>query len=169
MAARENLAPGAVWFARDESRHGPRGADGAPKRSAGEGVMRALSAGAVGDERLAPAVNRVAPRVDGAAGEDIEAFGLGPKSPDAAAVEPAFPPAGIDEAVDVNRLVEIQLAPGRPAQGMDHVVDVRVAEPREDDPPFVRAVVAIGIGEEEKLCGAANIGATFDGHDGVGD
>ena len=100
---------------------------------AGDDVVDALAAGAVGDERLAAAVEVMAPRVPQAAGEDLELQRLGPELPDAAAVQPAHAVRRFDVAVDVDRLVEVQHAVRAPAERVDDVVRVLGAEAGQDD------------------------------------
>ena len=58
----------------------------------------------------------------------------------------------------------MQIAPRRPAQAVDHVVHVGVAEAGENDAPRLGLVIAIRIGEENKLRRTANIRAAFHRH-----
>ena len=169
MPAGQRLTAGTFGLAGHEAGQGAGRADGTPKRSPGEGEVRPLTSRAVGDERLTPAIDRVAPRVDRATRENLEPLRFRPEPPEATAVEPAFAPARVDEAVDVNRLVEVQLTPWRPAQRVDHVMDVGVAETGKDHPPLILPVVAIGVGQKQKLGGAADVGTALHRHDGVGD
>ena len=124
----------------------PRGAGVGEHGGAGEDVVDAFAAGAVGGERLAPAVEDVSPGIAQAAGEDLELHRLGPELPDAAAVEPAHAVGCFDVAVDVDRLVEVQHSVGAPAERVQNVMRVFGAEAREHDAAAVGAAVAVGVG-----------------------
>src|SRR5262249_10595610 len=101
----ENLLAAVLWAAGVEPLHDAHGADGRGVVGAGQDVVDALAAGAVGDERLTPAVEVVAPRVDPAAGEHVELQRLGAELPDAPGEEPPRAVRRFDVAVDVDRLV----------------------------------------------------------------
>src|SRR5229473_382092 len=78
----------------------------------------------------------------------------------AAAVEPNHPMRGFQVAVDVNRLVEIELAVVSPPQGVHNVMRVLGAETGEHHAAFVGLVIAVGILEMEQFGALADIRAT---------
>ena len=102
---------------------------------AGDDVVDALAAGAVGDERLAPAVEVVAPGVARSRGtKTSSSHRLGPEPPDAAARSSRRDAVRrLDVAVDVDRLVEVEPAVRPPAERVDDVVRVLGAEAGEHD------------------------------------
>ena len=165
MASGKKLGRRVLGLAGDQAGQNPSRADGRSKGGVLKDKVWARSAGAVGGQRLSPGVEREAPGVDHAAGENLQALGLRPKTPDAATVESSIAVRRLDEAVDVNRLGKVQLAPGGPAQAVNHVMHVGVAEARIDHPPLVRAIVAVMIGQKQQFRGAANISAALDRHD----
>ena len=164
VIAGDKFRGGVFGFAGDQAAQHTMRAHGGGESRAGENIVRTGTAGTVGAERLPPAIERETPRVDHTHGIRIEPFLIGPEPPNAAAVHPARAVHGVDEGVDVNGLREMQVAPRRPAQAVDHVVHVGVAEAGENDAPRLGLVIAIRIGEENKLRRTANIRAAFHRH-----
>ena len=132
-------------------------------------VVDALAAGAVGDERLAPAVEVMAPRIPEAAHEDLQLQRLRPELPDAAGVEVAHAVRRLDVAVNVDRLVEIQHPVRAPAEGVDDVMRVLGAEAGQDDAAFAGLAVGVGVGEEQQVGAVGDVDAAVAGLDAGGD
>src|SRR5262245_17328635 len=80
----------------------------------------ALSAGAVCDERLAPTIEMMAPRVPPAAGEHFQAARLRPELPDTAAAQAPRAVRRLDVRVNIDGLIEIQHSVVAPTQRVDH-------------------------------------------------
>ena len=116
MASRDDLEAAILGAAGIESLERAGRAGGGVVGCAGEADVDALAARTVGLERLAEAVEVVAPRVPHAAREDLEPPGVGAELPHAARVEPADAIRRFDVAVDVHRLVHVQVAVVPPAQ-----------------------------------------------------
>ena len=124
-----------------------------------EAVIDAITTGAVGDERPAPAVECVSPGVHPSACEDVERERVGREPPDPAGVQPTDSAGCLHVAVDVNRLVEVEPGIWAPAEGVDDVVRVFRAEAGEHDPPCVGLAVAIGVGEVEEFRAVGHVDA----------
>src|SRR5262249_10047499 len=146
-----------------------RRAGGGLEGRTGEAVRDALEAGPVGEERLPPAVEVVAPAVPEAAREDVQLPRLWPELPDAAGVEPTHAVGGFDMAVDVDGLVEVTQPVRAPAERVDHVVRVLGAEAREDDALAVRLAVAVGVRQVDQFGAGADVDPPVAGLDAGGD
>src|SRR5262245_17899789 len=132
---------------------------------AGHQVVDAVAAGAVGPERVPPAVELVAPRIAHALDEDLEVEARGAEPPDAGAAEAARAARGLDVAVDVDRLVEVERAVGAPAERVDDVVRVLGAEAGQDDATLVGLAVAVGVLEMDQLGAVGDVAAAVPGLD----
>src|SRR5688572_8451146 len=128
MPAADDLDAAVLRAAGVEALHDPRRADGGNEVGAGDAVVDPFAVRPVGDERLPPAVEVVAPGVDEPADEDVQLHRLGPEPPDAAAVEALDAVRGLDVRVDVDGLVEPEAAVRAPAECVDDVVRVLGAE-----------------------------------------
>ena len=144
----------------------PRRADGGERGGAREAEVDPLAASAVGDQRPAPGIDRMPPGIDPAAGEDSQIEGRGAESPHPAAVQAMHAGRGLDMAVDVDRLVEIEPRVDAPAEGVDEMVGVLGAEAGEDRAPRVGPAVAVGVGEVEHFRGVGDVAAAVAGKDG---
>ena len=133
-----------------------------------EAVINPFAAGAVCDERPAPAVECMPPGVDPTAGEDIERERLWRKPPDAAGIEPPNAVGRLHMAVDIDRLVEVEPGIRPPAEGVDDVVRVFRAEAGENDPSRVGLAVTIGVGEVKKLRAVGDVDTAVAGQHGGG-
>ena len=136
--------------ARADAFQRPGGSGVGEVHRAGHAVVDAMGTGSVGEERLAVAIEIVSPRIAEPAQEDFQFQGLGAQVPDAGAVEPSHPVRGLDMAMDVNRLIHVQLAVVSPAEGMQHVMSVFGAESRQHDFAAIGLAVAVGIGEVQQ-------------------
>ena len=136
-----------------------RRADGGDVSGAREGEVDPLAAGAVGDQRPAPGIDRMPPRIHPAAGEDLEIEGRGAKTPHPPAVQALHAGGCLDMAVDVDRLVERETRVDAPAEGMDEMMGVLGAEAGKDRAPEVGPAVAVGVGEVEHLGGIGDVAA----------
>ena len=159
MAAVDDLEAAVFRATRIHAVENPRRACCCLIGRAWEAVIDSLAAGAVGDERPAPAVEGMTPGVDPAAGEDIERERLRSKPPDAARVEPADAAGRLNMTMDIDRLIEIEPGIGAIAKRVDDVVGVFRAEAGEHHPPAVGLAVAVGIGEVEKLGAVGDVHA----------
>ena len=169
VPAAEDLGPAILGTAGVEAGHDPLGAGGGVVRGARQDVVDPLPPRAVGHERLAPAVEVVAPGVPPAPGEDVEPLGFGPELPDAPAAQATDPPGGLDVAVDVDRLVEVEHPVGAPPQCMEDVMGVLGAEAGEDDLARVGLAVAVEVGQVEQLGAVGDVGAAVARLDPGGD
>src|SRR6185436_6391505 len=114
---------------------------------------------AVGPERVAPAVELVAPRIAHPLHEDLQVQARRTEPPDARAAQPPRPARRLDMAVDVDRLVEVERAVGTPAERVDDVVRVLGAEAREEDAALVGLAVAVRVLEVDELGAVGDVAA----------
>ena len=168
MTAVDDLEPAVFRAARIHALENARRARGCLIGRSRKAVINPFTAGAVGDERPAPAVERMPPRVDPAAGKDIEREQLWRKPPDAAGIEPTDAAGRLHMAVDIDRLVEVEPGIRPPAKRVDDVVRVFRAEAGEHDPSRVGLAVTISVGEVEKLRAVGDVDAAVAGQHGGG-
>ncbi len=165
VPAAQDLGAAILRAAGVEPAQDPLGADGGLEVGAGHRVVDPLEPGAVGDERLAPAVEVMPPGVPEPADEDVELHRLGPELPDPPAPQPADAVRRLDVAMDVDRLVEVQVPVVSPPERVEDVVRVLGAEPGEDDAAAVGLAVAVGVAEVEQLGAVGDVGAAVAGLD----
>src|SRR5207244_8499196 len=128
----------------------------------------ALETRAVRYEGLAELVEIVSPGIAKPTEKDAQLQRGRAQMPDAAAVEPLDAMRCLEVTVDVNGLVEIELAIGTPTQRMHHVVGVLGAKAGKDNALLIRFAVAIGVLEMKQLRALANIRAAIARHDRCG-
>src|SRR5947208_9615852 len=78
--------------------------------------------------------------------------------PDTAAVKPLDSVRRFKVAMDVNGLVEIELAIGSPVQGVHHVMRIFSAEAGEHDAFLIRFAVAIRVLEMHQFVALTHVG-----------
>ena len=127
------------------------GAHGPEVRGPGDAIVDPLAPGAVGRERLAPAVEMMPPGIDQPPDEDLQPHRLGPELPDPAAAQPSDAVRRLDVAMDIDRLVEVEHPVVAPPQRVEDVVGILGAEAREHDAGLVGLAVAVGVLEVEQL------------------
>ena len=159
VPAAEDLEPAMLRAAGVEALEDPDGVGRGEVVRAGEDIVDPLAARAVGGERLAPAVDVVAPGVDEPAHEHVELHRLGAELPDPAAAQAADAVRRLDVAVDIDRLIHVELAVPAPSEGVEDVVRVLGAEAREDDPAGVGLAVAVGVLEVEQFGAVGDVDA----------
>ena len=89
VPAADDLEPAVLRAARIEPRQDADGVHGPHIGAPGDAIVDPLAAGAVGRERLPPAVEVVTPGVDQPPDEDLQPHRLGAELPDSPAAQPA--------------------------------------------------------------------------------
>ena len=120
-------------------------------------VTEPLSAGAVGDKRLAERIVMVSPRVAEAAQENLSLECLGPQSPHAPTLKAQHLVRRLHVRPDVNRLVEVQPPIEAPTQRVQNVVRVLGAEAGHHHAGLVGLAIAIRIPQMKQLGTLSNI------------
>ena len=131
---------------------------------AGDAPTGALVARAVRHERLAIFIEDVAPRIAEAAEVNLELVRARSKRPDAAAVEAAHAGRSLDMAVDVNRLVHVDLPIHTPLERMQQMMRILRAERRKRGDALVSKAVVVGILEMQELGAVRHIHAAIAAH-----
>ena len=159
MPAADDFDAAMLGAAGVQAMQDPRGVNRREVIRARQKVVDAFAAGAVGAERLPPAIEVMPPSVDESANEDLQLTRLGAKVPDAAAIEPADAVRCFDVAVDVDRLIEIQQSFRTPAERVQNVVRVFGAKAREQRLPAIGASITVGVAEMDELGAVGDIRA----------
>src|SRR5262249_21638498 len=128
-----------------------------------QAVVDAFAVGAVGDERLAPAVEGMAPGIAEAVEEDAQLHRLGSELPDAASVEPADAVRRLDVAVNIDGLVHVKHAVRAPAERVQDVVRILRAEATQDNALLVGFACAFRVGKVNQVRTVRNVDAAVAG------
>ncbi len=102
VPAADDLEPAVLGAARIEPFQDPHRVGSREIIRTRQAIIDALAAGPVSCERLAPAIEMMAPGIDEPSNEDIKLHRLGSELPDAAPPQPADPARCFDVAVDID-------------------------------------------------------------------
>ena len=135
---------------------------------AGDTPVDAGTAGTVGDERLAVAVELVAPRVAPAVEDGLDPFRAGVEAHDAAAAQAQQAVRRLGVGAGVDALVHPDAAVRAAPQRVQVVVGVLGAEPAEHAAHVVGLAVAGGVGEVEQIGALADVATAVAGENAGG-
>ena len=139
---------GASWIqSMQNARHTKDRRIGRPRND----VIDSLAPGTIGHKRLSPAIKSVTPSVDPATSENIEFHRFWTEPPDSPGIQSANAEGGLDMAVNVDRLIHVELAIHPPAKRVQDVVGVFGTEPAQHNPRLIGFAVAVGILEMQQF------------------
>ena len=125
---------GASWIqSMQNARHTKDRRIGCPRND----VIDSLAPGTIGHKRLSPAIKSVTPSVDPAPSENIEFHRFWTEPPDSPGIQSANAEGGLDMAVNVDRLIHVELAIHPPAKRVQDVVGVFGTEPAQHNPRLI--------------------------------
>ena len=137
---------------------------GRVERGIGKNQVHAVGPGG-GAERSAPRIEGVPPGVG--AGDraivDFEPEPIGPKLPDAAAPPVPGTERGLDVGLDVETLVEIEIAVRPPAERVERVMRILRAEAGEQDATLIRLAGPLRVLQMQQHVGLPDVDAAVSG------
>ena len=136
---------------------------------AGEDEVDSVASRAIGSEGLTVVVEDETPGIDEAFVENFGLLGFGSEVPSATAHEATHAVRGLEVAVNVNRLAEVEHAIRAVLESVDNMVGVLGAKAGENRAAFVGNEVAVGVLKKEDLGGIGNIGPAVPWDDTGGD